>query len=119
MQRRTFLQQSAAAAAAGLLLPRLGRAASFFGATAMPPAGLQLYTLGDLMTTDPKGTLQKVAAIGYKELESAGSEKGNFYGFQPKEFAAMVKDMGITWRSAHVGGAPFRMDQIMKMAKTA
>jgi sugar phosphate isomerase/epimerase len=119
MQRRKFLQQSAAAAMAGLLLPRMSRAGSFFGATVTPPPGLQLYTLGNLMTTDPKGTLQKVAAIGYKELESAGSEKGNFYGFQPKEFAAMVKDMGMTWRSAHVGGAPFRMDQIMKMAKTA
>lgn len=119
MQRRKFLQQSAAAAMAGLLLPRLSRAGSLFSATAMPAAGLQLYTLGNLMTTDPKGTLQKVAAIGYKELESAGSEKGNFYGFKPKELAAMIKDMGMTWRSAHVGGAPFRMDQIMKMAKTA
>jgi len=119
MQRRKFLQQSATAAVAGLLLPRISRAASFFGATAMPPAGLQLYTLGNLMTTDTKGTLQKVAAIGYKELESAGSEKGNFYGYKPKEFAAMIKDMGMTWRSAHVGGAPFTMEQVMKMAKTA
>lgn len=117
--RRKFLQQSAAAAVAGLLLPRLGRAGSLFSSTAMPSPGLQLYTLGNLMTTDPKGTLQQVAAIGYKELESAGSEKGNFYGFKPKELAAMIKDMGMTWRSAHVGGAPFRMDQILKMAKTA
>jgi len=119
MQRRTFLQQAAAAAAVGVLLPRMSRAASFFGTTAIPLAGLQLYTLGNLMTTDPKGTLQKVAAIGYKELESAGSEKGNFYGFKPKELAAMIKDMGMTWRSAHVGGAPFTMDQVMKMAKNA
>ncbi|WP_240743378.1 sugar phosphate isomerase/epimerase family protein [Ilyomonas limi] len=119
MQRRKFLQQSAAAAVAGLLLPRMSRATSLFSATAMPPAGLQLYTLGNLMTTDTKGTLQKVAAIGYKELESAGSEKGNFYGYKPKEFAAMIKDMGMTWRSAHVGGAPFTMAQVMKMAKTA
>jgi sugar phosphate isomerase/epimerase len=81
--------------------------------------GLQLYTLGDLMTKDAKGTLQKLAAIGYKELESAGSQKGNFYGFKPKEFASMVKDLGMTWRSAHVGGAPFNMEQVMKMAKTA
>lgn len=119
MQRRQFLQQSAAAAVAGMLLPRIGRAASLFGTTTMPPAGVQLYTLGNLMTNDTKGTLQKVAAIGYKELETAASEKGNFYGYKPKEFAAMVKDMGMTWRSAHVGGAPFRMDQIMKMAKSA
>ena len=71
------------------------------------------------MTSDTKGTLQKLAAIGYKELESAGSQKGNFYGYKPKEFADMVKDAGMHWRSAHVGGAPFRMEQIMKMAKNA
>jgi hypothetical protein len=78
---------------------------------------LQLYTLGDLMTTDPQGTLQKLAAIGYKELESAGSQKGNFYGYKPKELATMIKDAGMTWRSAHVGGAPFTMANVMKMAK--
>ena len=119
MNRRSFLQQTTAAAVAGILLPRVSRAGSLFSTTAAPAPGLQLYTLGDLMVNDPKGTLQKVAAIGYKELETAGSQKGNFYGYQPKELAAMIKDMGMTWRSAHVGGAAFRMEQIMKMAKTA
>jgi len=104
---------------AGLVVPKLGSANNFFGGKAKWPIGLQLYTLGDLMTTDPKGTLQKLAAIGYKELESAGSQKGNYYGFTPKEFAAMVKDAGMNWRSAHVGGAPFTIENIMKMAKTA
>jgi len=115
--RRKFLQQSGTIALSGLLLPGLGKADFFFKKTV--PVGLQLYTLGDLMSTDAKGTLQKLAAIGYKEVESAGSQKGNFYGFKPKEFAAMVKDAGLHWRSAHVGGAPFTMAQIMKMAKTA
>ena len=117
--RRKFLQQSGTFALSALLLPRLGQAARLFEPNASTPIGLQLYTLGDLMITDTKGTLQKLAAIGYKEVESAGSQKGNFYGFTPKEFSAMVKDAGMHWRSAHVGGAPFSMAQIMKMAKTA
>jgi sugar phosphate isomerase/epimerase len=83
------------------------------------PIGLQLYTLGNLMITDTKGTLQKLAEIGYKELESAGSQKGVFYGYTPKEFAAMVKDAGLHWRSAHVAGAPISVEQVLKMAKTA
>ena len=103
----------------GLLLPRMNNVVSFFERKTKWPVGLQLYTLGNLMTTDPKGTLQKLAAIGYKELESAGSQKGNFYGYTPKEFAAMVKEAGMQWRSAHVGGAPFSIEQVMKMAKTA
>ena len=117
--RRKFIQQSGTLALGGLLLPRLGHAYNFFDKKVAVPIGLQLYTLGELMTTDTKGTLQKLAAIGYKEVESAGSQKGNFYGYTPKEFAAMVKDAGLHWRSAHVGGAAFTMTQIMKMAKTA
>src|SRR6476659_10282166 len=117
--RRKFIKQTTAAALGGLLVPRFTNAGSLFTLKAARPIGLQLYTLGDLMTTDTKGTLQKLAAIGYKELESAGSQKGNFYGYKPKEFAAMVKDLGMHWRSAHVGGAPFTMEQVMKMAKTA
>src|SRR6476620_8155180 len=117
--RRKFLQQSTTFALTGLLLPRMNNVVSFFERKTKWPVGLQLYTLGNLMTTDPKGTLQKLATIGYKELESAGSQKGNFYGYKPKEFAAMVQDLGMHWRSAHVGGAPFTMEQVMKMAKTA
>ena len=127
--RRKFLQQSSTLALASLFLPRLGQAAAAAAraaGTGMPwgpkadmPIGLQLYTMGELMTSDPKGTLQKLAAIGFKEMESAGSAKGNYYGFTPKEFAAMVTDAGMHWRSAHIAGAPFSPAQIMKMAKTA
>ena len=34
--------------------------------------GLQLYTVRDPMKADLPGTLAKVAAIGYKEVEFAG-----------------------------------------------
>jgi sugar phosphate isomerase/epimerase len=117
--RRKFLQQSGTFALASILLPQLARSNNYFGTKAKQAIGLQLYTLGNLMTTDPKGTLQKLAAIGYKELESAGSQKGVFYGFKPKEFADLVKDAGMHWRSAHVGGAAITIEQIMKMAKNA
>ncbi|MEP6464821.1 MAG: sugar phosphate isomerase/epimerase [Parafilimonas sp.] len=117
--RRKFIQQSGTFALAGLFITKFGNKSLFSTEKSFPPIGLQLYTLGDLMTTDAKSTLQKLAAIGYKEVESAGSGKGNFYGYTPKEFSAMVKDAGLHWRSAHVGGAPFTQAQIMKMAKNA
>jgi sugar phosphate isomerase/epimerase len=118
MKRRKFIQ-SGAFAFSGLLLARSVNAGMFLPKKVAPPIGLQLYTLGNLMTTDAKGTLQQLASIGYKELETAGSQKGNYYGYKPKEFAAMVKDMGMHWRSAHVGGAGFSPEQMMKTAKTA
>ncbi len=88
MKRRNFIR-SGTFALSGLLLARSGKS-EILSYKKVPPVGLQLYTLGDLMTTDPKGTLQKIGAIGYKELESAGSQKGNFYGFKPKELAALM-----------------------------
>jgi len=117
--RRKFLQQSSSLALAGLLFPSLKNINSFIPEKSAPAIGLQLYTLGDLMVKDPQGTLIKIAKIGYRELESASSSKGNFYGFTPKEFAALVKAAGMQWRSAHVGGVAFSRDQIMKMAKNA
>ncbi len=117
MQRIKFIQTGTLAAGA-LLLGRSAMAGLLAGTKAKYPVGLQLYTLGNLMITDPKGTLEKLAAIGYKELESAGSQKGNFYGYTPRELAAMIKGAGMTWRSAHVGGAAFSPEQMMKMAKT-
>ncbi|HXS55069.1 MAG TPA: sugar phosphate isomerase/epimerase [Hanamia sp.] len=117
--RRKFIQRSGAFALGTLLIPQLGKSGLFSSRKGALPIGLQLYTMGGLMASDTKGTLQKLAAIGYTEMESAGSQKGNFYGYKPKEFAAMVKDAGMNWRSAHVGGAAFKMKDIMKMAKNA
>jgi sugar phosphate isomerase/epimerase len=117
MERREFLKNSGTIALSGLLAPQLLKAASVFNNNYNPAFGIQLYTVSELMTSDAKGTLEKIAAIGYKELEGAASEKGYYYGYQPKELAAMVKDMGMHWRSQHVMGAPFDMAQIQKMAK--
>jgi sugar phosphate isomerase/epimerase len=119
MNRKKFLQKTGTLAAAGLLYPAFSRAAGFIMPKTGDAIGLQLYTVGTLMDADTKGTLQKLAAIGYKNLESASGSKGLYYGYKPKEFAAMVKDMGMTWRSAHVGGAPFTLPMLMKLATTA
>ncbi|MBS1527775.1 MAG: sugar phosphate isomerase/epimerase [Bacteroidetes bacterium] len=118
MNRKTFLQQTGTLAAAGILSPVLGRATGFISKTA-GDIGLQLYTIGSLMDADPKGTLQKLAAIGYKNLESAGGSKGLYYGYKPAEFSSMVKNMGMNWRSAHVGGVPYTVSTLMKLATNA
>jgi hypothetical protein len=51
--------------------------------------------------------LKKIAAIGYKEIESAFSKLGGYYGMKPKEFASVVSGLGMSWQSHHVIGAPF------------
>jgi hypothetical protein len=70
--RRKFIQHSGVLALSGLLASRFASEDFLSNKRPVQSIGLQLYTLGDLMTTDAKGTLQKLAAIGYKEVESAG-----------------------------------------------
>lgn len=105
--------------AAGMLYPAFSRSEAVIKPRIGDAIGLQLYTVGALMEADTKGTLQMLAAIGYKNLESAGGSKGLYYGYKPKEFASMVKDLGMTWRSEHVGGVPFTLPTLMKLATNA
>jgi sugar phosphate isomerase/epimerase len=103
--RRIFLKQSAALAGSVLLG---GQYTEAFALGSYKNVGLQLFTLFNVLDQDVKGSLKRVADIGFKEVESAFSMKGGFYGMKPKEFADTLKEVGLTWRSHHVGGAPFK-----------
>ncbi|RYY58656.1 MAG: sugar phosphate isomerase/epimerase [Chitinophagaceae bacterium] len=104
--RRSFIQHSAALVG-GLAIAR--NANTFFEVAKTRPAGLQLFTLFTTIDSDVAGSLKKVAGIGYKEIESAFSKKGGFYGMKASEFGKLVKDQGMSWKSHHVLGAPFKM----------
>ncbi|GGA93897.1 sugar phosphate isomerase/epimerase family protein [Puia dinghuensis] len=114
--RREFLKLGGAAALGSFAISK--QAQAFFSKAAgssghpgkaLHPIGLQLFTLFTFIDNDVPGNLKKVAGIGYKEIESAFSKKGGYYGMKPAAFAALVKDTGMSWRSHHVLGAPFHM----------
>jgi len=95
--RRNFLINTGALAVGSVVLP------SFLSPTKkVKNTGVQLYTFRKEMLADAKGTLQKIAALGIKQIESAGSEKGNYYGLSPKEMKTICSDLGMTLRSGHV-----------------
>jgi sugar phosphate isomerase/epimerase len=103
--RRSFLQKSA------LAMGGLALSQDLF-ANLLPaarPMGLQLFTFFNEIDNDVPGTIQKIASVGFTEIESAFSKKGGFYGMKPKEFAALLKDKDLTWKSHHVFGAPFKL----------
>lgn len=83
-----------------LFLPGLVQAR---GTAKIQNVGIQLYTVRKEMLADAVSTLKQLAKIGYKELESARSEKGLYYGLQPKEIKKITEDLGMTLRSGHVG----------------
>ena len=101
--RRKFLKSTAFIAAGSLFFPKLTRSASVGrDSTKVRDIGIQLYTVRKEMLADATGTLKQVASIGFKELESARSEKGNYYGLQPKEIRKITQDLGMKLRSGHV-----------------
>ena len=64
------------------------------------PVGLQLYTVRELFSKDPMGTLEKVAKIGYREVEYGGG------GYDKMDHAALRKTMdrlGLKSPSLHIG----------------
>lgn len=105
--RRDFIRQSSMLMGSSLLVP-----------SAMPSMlsalkkkhhiGLQLYSVRDEMKAKPKETLEKLAAMGYKELEHAAYiypeayTKRVIYGYSAKEFRKIIDDLGMTMPTSHV-----------------
>ena len=65
--------------------------------------GLQLYSLREAMKEDPKGTVEKVGAMGYNFVEAADFSEGKFYGMEPLEFKKLCEDNGLEFLGSHTG----------------
>lgn len=94
--RRNFLKTSAVAVTAAAVMPN-----SVFAAPKIQRVGLQLYSVRDHMKTDPSGTLQKLAAMGYTNVEHASYTDRKFYGYTAQEFKKILTDLGLNMPSGH------------------
>lgn len=94
--RREFLKNMGALAAGSVLLPSFK-----FAPKKVKDIGIQLYTFRKDMQADPKATLKLIAGLGIKEIESASSSLGLFYGLQPAEMKNICDGLGMTLRSGH------------------
>lgn len=108
--RRNVLAGAGGLAALGLF----GGSAS---AAQLGAVGLQLYTVREIFGPDPMGTLEKVAKIGYREIEYGGG------GYDKMDHAALRRTqdrLGLKAPSVHV---PYEwlladFNGAVKMAKT-
>jgi sugar phosphate isomerase/epimerase len=104
--RRTFLGQMAMSA----LIPTVGRAAE----QKIDRLGLQLYTVRTAMEKDFDGTLAKVAAAGYQEVEFAG-----YFDQDPKKVRAILDRHKLSAPSAHIDypTVETKLDQALASAR--
>jgi sugar phosphate isomerase/epimerase len=101
--RRTFLGGLAAGMVAA---PRALGAVAGIAARKIDTVGLQLYTVRDDMQKDFEGTLAKVAAIGYREVEFAG-----YFNQSPANVRAILARHGLKSPSTHVDYASLDEDK--------
>ncbi|GAB0157166.1 sugar phosphate isomerase/epimerase [Chryseobacterium sp. Alg-005] len=64
------------------------------------PLAIQLYTIRDAISQDPEKALEKLADLGYKQLEIYGYN-GTFFGKSRSEFQAILKNTGLQVISSH------------------
>ncbi|RED93399.1 sugar phosphate isomerase/epimerase family protein [Marinoscillum furvescens] len=112
-ERRKFIKTSAVASAAVLLMPSCVTKTGKEAATAaiageQPQIGLGLYTVRNQMAQDPKGTLEKIAEIGYKKIEPFGFDGEKVFGMTAKEFKQIADDLGLQVVSGHIDPSVFQ-----------
>jgi sugar phosphate isomerase/epimerase len=66
--------------------------------TRLDKIGIQLYTVRDVLKQDFEGTLSRIGAIGYREVEFAG-----YFDHTPEQVKAALASAGLTAPATHVG----------------
>ncbi len=108
--RRDFIRTASMAAAAGLIVPGLAfknnaQASAHASKSILgnKEIGLQLYTLRNKVKDGLEDVLEKVAEIGYKNIEAYGYGNGKLLGKEPAELKSITDGLGLTVISSHMG----------------
>lgn len=100
-KRRDFLKTAGLVGAgliAGSWLPGCnGKSAATPGRT----FGIQLYTLRDVLPSDPAGVIRQLASFGYKQIESYEGDKGMFWGMKNTEFKSLLDGLDMKLVASH------------------
>ena len=128
MDRRQFLTTSAQATGAlcagGVLAACTSDSAdretaaadsSASAATSLPAIGLQLYTIRSVMKNNFRGAMEKVADMGYDEVEFAG-----YYDRSPQEISTLLTNLDLASPATHIPLQRIRKapDEVIQTAKT-
>ena len=95
--RRDFLKNTAMVVAGSALLSN----DLFAAPKKIARVGVQLYSVRDAMGKDPKGSLEKLGAMGYIHVEHANYINRKFYGYGAKDFKKLLADSNLQMPSGH------------------
>ena len=72
------------------------------------PIALQVYSVRDFAEKDFRGTMEKIKAMGYDGVETAG-----LYGRTAVEVKAILDEVGLEFMSAHVPVSDLQQDAVL------
>lgn len=78
----------------------------------MKDYGIQLYSVRDAMKEDMRGTLGKIADMGYRYVEFAG-----FFGHSAEEVKEMLEETGLKISGTHSSFEDLRPTRIMETVR--
>ncbi len=100
--RRDFVKAGATSLVCASMLAESARV---YAKSLNLPLGLQLYSVRQLLPTNYAGTLKDIAALGFKEVESAG-----YYNHSAAEVNQAIADAGLKLVSAHHSSVDLHKD---------
>ena len=103
MNRRSFLHRAFCGAVVSLSTARFGLRGLSSTIRRLSRIGLELYTVRRELEKDFAGTLEKVAALGFLEVEFAG-----YFKHTPPEVKTILADYQLASPSAHISTAALR-----------
>jgi sugar phosphate isomerase/epimerase len=114
MNRRLFLNHALAGALGALCLEKSNLMASITPKSKLSKIGLQLYTVRRELEKDFEGTLAKVAALGFREVEFAG-----YFNRTPQQVKSVLAQNNLAAPSVHILPAGLRsnLEQTIDAAK--
>jgi sugar phosphate isomerase/epimerase len=109
--RRDFLKTGSAAILGGSAFMQ---GSPLQARTLNVPLGLQLYSVRDQLPNDYDGTLRKIGALGYREVESAG-----YFNHSADEVKQSMSEAGLHLVSAHYSSDVLhqQLDQAIQFSK--
>lgn len=122
--RRDFIRTGSIMAAGTMLYPfhSVKGISGFTGSTYNPGPGIQVYSVRNQLSEDFKGTMKKVAEIGYVNVEGYGLGKNGLYpgDIKPAEYKKVVEGVGMNLLSTHCSHfSPEEASMMIGFAKEA
>lgn len=99
VHRRNFIKQTGLALVACSIAPGIS-----FTSKEKESLGIQLYSLRDTISQNPKKILRKLANIGFNEIETYGYNDGKFWGLSVAELKEELTKNNLTSPSGHYDG---------------